>query len=96
MDKEFVEFLEANRSAKKGSVTLVDSEYNGFADISTGGILDGCETNGELRLKGDTEGLEDGYTPCNVLDITREVSCSADCLRKRDDGGVTVKLKKVK
>jgi hypothetical protein len=92
MEKK-VNFADALRAAERGGVTVSTDEYNGFADIGTGGILkDACQKTADLRLSGDACGNLDGYDVCDPMDLLREESLSSACLIRSDDGGVRVVL----
>ena len=87
-------FNDALRAAERGGVTVSTDEYNGFADIGTGGVLkDACQNTADLRLSGDACGNLDGHDVCDPLDLLREESLSSACLNRCDDGGVRVVLR---
>jgi hypothetical protein len=92
MEKDFVTYSAAALAAKRGGVGLSASEYNGFADIGTGGLLreDGNECAG-LRLLDDTDGSLDGYIPMVTENIIRREPVSSACLKRRDDGVLVIK-----
>lgn len=91
-----VAYADAASSAERGGVRISADEYNGFADIGTGGVLAGkAYEKAILRLEGDTDGSRDGYQVCDARLIVREASLSSDCLRRQSDGGVAVKVKRL-
>ncbi len=95
MKKDFVTYSAAALAAKHGGVRLSTDEYNGFADIGTGGLL-GEEGNEcfELRLYHDTDGKLDGYTPVSPENIIRREPASSACLKRREDGALVIKQNK--